>query len=37
MLESLLRISDGRQKGDLGATGIEPRVLHDDRNVGFEY
>jgi hypothetical protein len=31
-----LRISNGRQKGNLGATGIQPRVLYDDRNVGLE-
>src|SRR5215831_17017170 len=32
-----LRVGNCRQKCDFGAARIEPRVLHDDRNVGFEY
>src|SRR5215475_12845736 len=31
------RVGNRRQKCDFGAARIEPRVLHDDRNVGFEY
>src|SRR5262249_3646493 len=31
------RVGNRRQKRDFGAARIEPRVLHDDRDVGFEY
>src|SRR6516162_6383887 len=30
-------VGNRRQKCDFGAARIEPRVLHDDRNVGYEY
>src|SRR6516162_905623 len=31
------RVGNRRQKRDFGAARIEPRVLHDDGDVGFEY
>src|SRR6516162_5034316 len=31
------RIGNGRQQRHFGAARIEPRVLHDDRNVRFEH
>src|SRR5262245_40790250 len=34
---SALRIGNGGEQGDLRAARIEPRVLHDDRHVGFEH
>src|SRR5262245_3377564 len=37
LCDSAFRVRHGGQKGDFGAAGIQPRVLHDDRNVGLEY
>jgi len=34
---SNFRIGNRGQKRDLGTSGVEPRVLDDDGNVGFEY
>lgn len=31
-----LGVRRGRKQADFGVTGIKPRVLNDDRNVGFE-
>src|SRR5262245_32339119 len=37
MRVSAFRVGNRRQKRDFRAARIEPRVLHDDGDVGFEY
>src|SRR5262249_35326191 len=37
MRKLAFRVGNRRQKRDFGAARIEPRVLHNDRNVRFEH